>query len=106
MQRKKAAAEKRRPGMSAEKWGHDLYDETEQAPRSTDEIVRRYGFDIRKHGLENAPSPRKEKGQSERRGAHPRGRGRGGGANRGDAREVRSSPTQRGREQLSPWRYA
>uniref|UniRef100_A0A5K3ESK0 Protein CASC3 n=1 Tax=Mesocestoides corti TaxID=53468 RepID=A0A5K3ESK0_MESCO len=45
----------RRPGMLAARWGHDLYVEKHQNPRTTEDIVRRYGYDIRKHGLENPP---------------------------------------------------
>lgn len=30
-----------------EKWGHDMFDENEQKPKSREELLSRYGFDIR-----------------------------------------------------------
>ncbi|KAL5103401.1 Protein CASC3 [Taenia crassiceps] len=42
----------RRSGMLAARWEHDLYRDREQRPRTTEEIVRRYGYDIRKFGLD------------------------------------------------------
>lgn len=42
----------RRPGMLATRWEHDLYIEREQSSRTTEEIIRRYGYDIRKYGLD------------------------------------------------------
>lgn len=43
-----------RPGINNTKWSHDLYKETEQRPRSTNEIISRYGYNIREQGLEHA----------------------------------------------------
>ncbi|KAM7538626.1 hypothetical protein Aperf_G00000055594 [Anoplocephala perfoliata] len=43
-----------RPGIDDTKWSHDLYKETEQLPRSTNEIISRYGYNIREQGLERA----------------------------------------------------
>ncbi|VDM30773.1 unnamed protein product [Hydatigera taeniaeformis] len=66
----------RRSGMLGSRWEHDLYIEREQRPRTTEEIVRRYGYDIRKYG----PDPTQEvtsgrvvgssrkRGQARRRG--------------------------------------
>lgn len=73
---------RRRPGMFAERWGHDRYNETEQIPRSSQELVRRYGYDIRKHGLDKAPE------EVEQAVAAPRGDSlvRGGPCRRGGGR--------------------
>lgn len=32
---------------SADRWAHDFYDESEQAPKSRSELVNSYGYDIR-----------------------------------------------------------
>ena len=52
------------------KWGHDKYDEMSMAPKSREELIAQYGFDIRE-----------EDGQEMVRGG--RG-GRGGRGNRGN----------------------
>ena len=38
-----------------EKWVHDRYQETQQAPKSREEIVAVYGYDIRQH--DRPPKP-------------------------------------------------
>ena len=57
----------RRPGMLASRWTHDLYVERQQNPRSTEEIIRRYGYDIRKHGLDDV-KPQPQRGIIRQRG--------------------------------------
>nr|CDS32931.1 protein casc3 [Hymenolepis microstoma] len=50
---------KNRPGITAE-WSHDLYDEREQQPLSTNEIISRYGYNIRDRRadqIDDAASP-------------------------------------------------
>lgn len=37
-----------------DKWTHDMYDEREQAPKSKDELLASYGYDIR----EESEAPR------------------------------------------------
>lgn len=32
---------------SSDRWAHDFYDESEQAPKSRAELVNSYGYDIR-----------------------------------------------------------
>ena len=33
--------------VTQERWTHDKYDEEEQTPKTRDEIIEEYGFDIR-----------------------------------------------------------
>ncbi|VDO03629.1 unnamed protein product [Rodentolepis nana] len=50
---------KNRPGIAA-KWSHDLYVEREQQPLSTNEIISRYGYNIRERRvdqIDEAASP-------------------------------------------------
>ncbi|KAL5968412.1 Protein CASC3 [Taenia solium] len=66
----------RRSGMLATRWEHDLYIEREQRPRTTEEIVSRYGYDIRKYGLDPTQevTSRRAVGSTRKRG-QARGRG-------------------------------
>ncbi|KAJ8019553.1 Protein CASC3 [Holothuria leucospilota] len=91
------------------KWLHDKYDESQQAPKSQYEIVNYYGFDIRdptqqgrmeRDGYDRRRG-RGRGGRGGRRDGPPRGRGRGrgiisrsveedGSGDRGQQREQRS----------------
>ena len=48
--------EKPKKGMRSEvveRWGHDMFDESQQTPKSNHELVAVYGYDIRQE--EGAP---------------------------------------------------
>ena len=47
------------PSMKAERWGHDKFLELDQAPKSHDELVQSYGYDIREE--DNAPRARRRR---------------------------------------------
>lgn len=94
-----AAKRKKRVGKSetANRWGHDKFMEMEQTPKSKEELVDIYGYDIR--GEDNAPRARRRRRygrgpnkytrnwEDEEAYALAQGRGRGGrkpgGARRG-----------------------
>lgn len=40
-------AQKIKGKKSSDRWTHDFYDESEQAPKSRAELVNSYGYDIR-----------------------------------------------------------
>merc|ERR1740129_1485800 len=44
---------------TTEKWGHDKFQETDQIPKSKDELVTVYGYDIRNE--DNAPRARRRR---------------------------------------------
>lgn len=50
----KPGSRKSRDLDSLDKWTHDMYDEHEQAPKSKDELLASYGYDIR----EESEAPR------------------------------------------------
>ena len=88
-----------------DKWSHDKFEETLQQPRTLDELVERYGFDIRslpadadlsKHlqdSDENAPGKRN---RPQRR--NPSGPKRGGGRNQNSRNQQREPRNNKGRD--------
>lgn len=40
-------AQKKPTKKTSDRWAHDFYDESEQAPKSRSELVNSYGYDIR-----------------------------------------------------------
>ncbi|XP_067940854.1 protein CASC3-like isoform X2 [Watersipora subatra] len=85
--------DKQKLWKSKEKWGHDRYDERSQAPKSRDELIRDYGYDIKSKDEPPTEPPQSYQSPRGRRGkasfgdfAHfsRGGRGRRGGrGNRG-----------------------
>ncbi|VEL15623.1 unnamed protein product, partial [Protopolystoma xenopodis] len=58
----------RRTGPAAERWSHDLFNERAQAPRSLQELIRRYGKNILPPELLTSPSgPNRESSSVTRR---------------------------------------
>lgn len=45
--------------MILSRWGHDKYNEDEQCPKSTQELIDTYGYDIRKE--DGAPKARRRR---------------------------------------------
>ncbi|VDM00687.1 unnamed protein product [Schistocephalus solidus] len=45
----------RRPGIMADRWQHDRFDARLQAPPTEEELIYRYGYNIRKHGFDEVP---------------------------------------------------
>jgi len=87
--------EKPKKGSRSEvvdRWGHDMFDATEQGPKSNNELVDSYGYDIRVE--EGAPRARRRRRYGrgpnkydrtwEDEEAYSRPRGRGGATSRGD----------------------
>ena len=64
---------------AAEKWSHDLYDDTAQASKSQDELRDRYGYNIR----DDEQAPRGKRNGRYTRPAVTRGAGRGSRGFRG-----------------------
>ena len=90
----------RKAEKMGEKWSHDKYDDELQNPRSQQELVDRYGFDIRTLnpdqidfsrplGQTGDESPSTSQAPAPRRGG-PSGR-RGGGGDRGSGRVSKNS---------------
>ncbi|CAG2122509.1 unnamed protein product, partial [Medioppia subpectinata] len=50
---------KKKIWVESERWGHDLFKEDEQTPKSKDELVNIYGYDIRNE--DNAPKARRQR---------------------------------------------
>ena len=87
----------RKAEKMGEKWSHDKYDDDLQNPRTQQELVDRYGFDIRtlnpdqidfsrplgQTGDETPPSSTQAPPPQSRRGGGASTRGRGGGGDRG-----------------------
>ncbi len=40
---------KKKLWVESQRWGHDRYDDKQQAPKSREEIIAMYGYDIRAH---------------------------------------------------------
>lgn len=49
----------KKPTESANKWTHDKFDESEQAPKSREELTTAYGYDIR--GEDQPPRARRRR---------------------------------------------
>ncbi|KAF6197607.1 hypothetical protein GE061_008572 [Apolygus lucorum] len=50
---------KNKPFEAVERWGHDMYHEDEQSPKTTEELIDMYGYDIRKE--ESPPKARRRR---------------------------------------------
>lgn len=99
---------------AVERWGHDMFDEIQQGPKSDHELVAVYGYDIRQE--EGAPRARRRRRygrgpnkydrtwEDEEAYSRPRGRGTGrGGLSRGsDARRQRSQHQETPRKEDFP----
>nr|XP_006816402.1 PREDICTED: protein CASC3-like [Saccoglossus kowalevskii] len=55
-----------------DKWSHDMYREDEQTPKSREEIITMYGFDMRSGSLNDAGYPRPQRGRRMRGRQGPR----------------------------------
>ena len=115
-QAEEESRKKRVPRSEAiEKWGHDKFLEREQAPKSKDELVNTYGYDIRNE--DNAPRARRRrrygrgpnkytrnwedekaydsKPERPKETNNPSSRGKSGGPKRGGGQDRTSAPVKK-----------
>ncbi|XP_059351627.1 protein CASC3-like isoform X2 [Daphnia carinata] len=86
---------KKNRSEAIDRWGHDMFDPNQQGPKTGDELVDAYGYDIRQE--EGAPRARRRRRYGrgpnkydrtwEDEDAYSRPRGRGGAATRGGPSE-------------------